>query len=140
MTTRQILVTAPKSTLTYLVRAIRDVGVIDLRVLEATDPPGDPVLLILADDDDRQTLLDRMQAIEEPNGGTLLDNSLIVYGAGLGDGNEHDASDLPTLVAAAAEEPSRPGGSSSTRSRPTSPASPSRCSSLWACRSTRSGR
>ena len=49
MTTRQILVTAPKSTLTYLVRAIRDVGVIDLRVLEATDPPGDPVLLILAD-------------------------------------------------------------------------------------------
>ena len=24
---------------------------------------------------------------------------MIVYGAGLGDGNEHDASDLPTLVA-----------------------------------------
>ncbi|EAQ10625.1 putative hydrophobic protein (TIGR00341 family) [Maritimibacter alkaliphilus HTCC2654] len=66
MTTRQILVTAPKSTLTYLVRAIRDVGVIDLRVLEATDPPGDPVLLILADDDDRQTLLDRMQAVFGP--------------------------------------------------------------------------
>ncbi len=40
-----------------------------------------------------------MKAIAEPNGGTLLDNSMIVYGASLGDGNEHDANDLPTLVA-----------------------------------------
>jgi len=44
-------------------------------------------------------LLERMKAIEEPNGGTLLDNSMLVYGASLGDGNEHDAADLPTLVA-----------------------------------------
>ncbi len=44
-------------------------------------------------------LLERMRSIEEPNGGTLLDNSMIVYGASLGDGNEHDAQDLPTLVA-----------------------------------------
>ncbi len=44
-------------------------------------------------------LLGRMKAIQEPNGGTLLDNSMIVYGASLGDGNEHDAKDLPTLVA-----------------------------------------
>ena len=44
-------------------------------------------------------LLGRLKAIREPNGGTLLDNSMIVYGASLGDGNEHDANDLPTLVA-----------------------------------------
>ena len=44
-------------------------------------------------------LLGRMKGIQEPNGGTLLDNSMIVYGASLGDGNEHDASDLPTLLA-----------------------------------------
>ena len=44
-------------------------------------------------------LLDRLKAIPEPNGGTLLDNSMIVYGASLGDGNEHDEKDLPTLVA-----------------------------------------
>ena len=44
-------------------------------------------------------LLGRMKSIEEPNGGTLLDNSMIVYGASLGDGNEHDANDLPTLLA-----------------------------------------
>ena len=44
-------------------------------------------------------LLDRLKAIVEPNGGTLLDNCMLVYGASLGDGNEHDASHLPTLVA-----------------------------------------
>ena len=44
-------------------------------------------------------LLDRMKSIVEPNGSTLLDNSMILYGASLGDGNEHDANDLPTLLA-----------------------------------------
>ncbi len=53
-------------------------------------------------------LLGRLKSIEEPNGGTLLDNSMIVYGASLGDGNEHDANDLPTLVAG------RGGGTIST--------------------------
>ena len=44
-------------------------------------------------------LLGRMKSIREPNGGTLLDNSMIVYGATIGDGNEHDAAHLPTLLA-----------------------------------------
>ena len=44
-------------------------------------------------------LLGRLRAIEEPDGRTLLDNSMIVYGAILGDGNEHDPDDLPTLLA-----------------------------------------
>ncbi len=44
-------------------------------------------------------LLNRLSAIQEPGGGTMLDNSMIVYGATLGDGNEHDPNDLPTLVA-----------------------------------------
>ena len=44
-------------------------------------------------------LLGRLTAIREPDGGTLLDNSMIVYGATLGDGNEHDPHDLPTLIA-----------------------------------------
>jgi len=44
-------------------------------------------------------LLSRLKAIREPNGGSLLDNSMIVYGATLGDGNEHDPHDLPTLIA-----------------------------------------
>ena len=44
-------------------------------------------------------LLGGLRAIREPDGRTLLDNSMIVYGATLGDGNEHDPNDLPTLVA-----------------------------------------
>ena len=44
-------------------------------------------------------LLGRLKAIREPDGRTLLDNSMIVYGAILGDGNEHDPDDLPTLLA-----------------------------------------
>ena len=34
---------------------------------------------------------------------TLLDNSMIVYGAGLSDGNHHTHDDLPTLVAGGGE-------------------------------------
>ena len=44
-------------------------------------------------------LLGRLKAIREPDGRTLLDNSMIVYGATLGDGNEHDPDDLPALLA-----------------------------------------
>ena len=44
-------------------------------------------------------LLGRLKEIREPDGRTLLDNSMIVYGATLGDGNEHDPDDLPTLLA-----------------------------------------
>ena len=44
-------------------------------------------------------LLGRLQSVVEPNGGSLLDNSMVVYGATLGDGNEHDAQHLPTLLA-----------------------------------------
>lgn len=43
--------------------------------------------------------LGRMKEIQEPNGGTLLDNSMIVYGSSLGDGNEHDKYNLPMALA-----------------------------------------
>jgi hypothetical protein len=42
--------------------------------------------------------LQRLQ--ETPDGdGSLLDHSLILYGGGMGDGNLHRHSDLPTLMA-----------------------------------------
>ena len=44
-------------------------------------------------------LLGQLKQIHEPDGRTLLENSMIVYGATLGDGNEHDPHDLPTLIA-----------------------------------------
>ncbi|MGH9204308.1 MAG: DUF1552 domain-containing protein, partial [Vicinamibacterales bacterium] len=40
----------------------------------------------------------RLKAIQEGDS-TMLDNSMIVYGAGLSDGNRHTHEDLPTLVA-----------------------------------------
>ena len=43
-------------------------------------------------------LLARLKAIEEPTG-SLLDNSMIVYGSSLSDGHEHSAEDLPLLLA-----------------------------------------
>jgi hypothetical protein len=42
--------------------------------------------------------LDRLDSVREGDG-TLLDNTMIVYGSGIGDGNRHNHDDLPILVA-----------------------------------------
>ncbi len=44
-------------------------------------------------------VLGRMKAVKEANGSTLLDNAMVVYGSGIGDGNRHNHDDLPILVA-----------------------------------------
>src|SRR5205085_5535875 len=44
------------------------------------------------------TWITRLKSIKEGDS-TLLDNSMIVYGAGLSDGNRHLHEDLPTLIA-----------------------------------------
>ena len=44
-------------------------------------------------------ILQKMEAIEEANGSTLLDNTMLVYGSGIGDGNAHNHDDLPILLA-----------------------------------------
>lgn len=43
-------------------------------------------------------LLDKMKSISEPTG-SLLDNSMVVYGSGICDSNEHTQVDLPILIA-----------------------------------------
>lgn len=43
-------------------------------------------------------LLGRLRSIQE-GGGTLLDNCMIVYGSGNGDGNRHNHDELPILLA-----------------------------------------
>jgi hypothetical protein len=43
-------------------------------------------------------VLEKMQAIKEPDG-TMLDNSMVIYGAGISDGNRHNHDDLPILMA-----------------------------------------
>ena len=42
--------------------------------------------------------VEKLKSIKEGDA-TLLDNSMIVYGAGLSDGNRHTHEDLPTLIA-----------------------------------------
>jgi hypothetical protein len=43
-------------------------------------------------------MLDKMSSIKEA-GGTLLDNTVLIYGAGISDGDRHNHNDLPILVA-----------------------------------------
>jgi hypothetical protein len=52
--------------------------------------------------------LTRLKSIPEGDG-TLLDNSMIVYGAGLSDGNRHMHEDLPTLIAGRGGNYFKPG-------------------------------
>lgn len=43
-------------------------------------------------------LVGRMAGVKEANGKTLLDNVMLVYGSGIGDGNRHNHDDLPILL------------------------------------------
>lgn len=52
--------------------------------------------------------IEKMKSIKEGDG-TLLDNSMIVYGAGLSDGNRHTHEDLPTLIAGRGGNAIKPG-------------------------------
>jgi hypothetical protein len=42
--------------------------------------------------------VEKLKSIKEGDS-NLLDNSMIVYGAGLSDGNRHTHEDLPTIIA-----------------------------------------
>lgn len=44
-------------------------------------------------------LVAKMDQIEEPDGSTLLDNTIFTLGAGIGDGATHQYNDLPVIVA-----------------------------------------
>ncbi|MDA1193635.1 MAG: DUF1552 domain-containing protein [Planctomycetota bacterium] len=53
-------------------------------------------------------LLSRLREVREGDG-TLLDNSLIMIGSGIGDGNRHNHDDLPILLAGRGGGTVRPG-------------------------------
>jgi hypothetical protein len=44
-------------------------------------------------------LLSRLKQVRETNGKTLLDNSMLIYGSGISDGDRHNHDDLPILLA-----------------------------------------
>ena len=52
--------------------------------------------------------LGKLQSIREGDG-NLLDNCMLVYGSGIGDGNRHNHDDLPILVAGKGGGPLRTG-------------------------------
>ena len=68
---------------------------------------GDPVKLAKKATIDRfhveqlGYVLNRMQSIKEGNG-TMLDNTMLLYGAGISDGNQHNHDNLPLLMAGGA--------------------------------------
>lgn len=43
-------------------------------------------------------MIERMMAVEEADGTTLLDNSMVLYGSGISDGDRHDHINLPVIV------------------------------------------
>ena len=43
-------------------------------------------------------LVGKMKAVKEPNGTSLLDSVMLVYGSGNGDGNRHNHDELPILL------------------------------------------
>jgi len=47
-------------------------------------------------------ILNRMNAVQDGDGGTLLDNCMIVFGGGISDGDQHNHDDLPILFAGSA--------------------------------------
>lgn len=54
-------------------------------------------------------LISRMKSIKEMDGTSLLDNSIVTYGAGLGDGATHQYFDLPMIVAGKAQQQIKQG-------------------------------
>src|SRR5262249_27458219 len=53
-------------------------------------------------------LLERLKGVSEGEG-TLLDHCLIVYGSGIGDGNQHNHDNLPILLAGRGSGTIKPG-------------------------------
>lgn len=43
-------------------------------------------------------MIQRMMAVEEANGSTLLDNSMVLFGSGISDGDRHDHVNLPVIL------------------------------------------
>lgn len=53
--------------------------------------------------------LNHLKTAKEADGSTLLDNSLVVYGSGLGDGNRHTHENIPILLAGRGGGSVKPG-------------------------------
>ena len=74
-------------------------------------------------------VLERMKSIDE-GGSSLLDNSMLLCGSNLFDGDSHSADEMPLLLAGqAAADPSSPVACSTTATRSPTSAAPATCTS-----------
>jgi len=55
-------------------------------------------------------MIDKMGRIEEGDGSTLLDNTMLLFGSTMRDGDPHDANDLPLVIAGGKNCDIRTGG------------------------------
>ncbi len=55
-------------------------------------------------------MMDKMSKIKESDGSSLLDNTMILYGSTMRDGDPHDANDLPLILAGGKNCDIRTGG------------------------------
>ncbi len=53
--------------------------------------------------------LQKLDGMKEPDGASVLDNSMIVYGCAIGDGNKHNHDELPVVLAGGGGGSLRPG-------------------------------
>jgi hypothetical protein len=53
--------------------------------------------------------LNQLDAMKEPDGTTVLDNSMIIYGCAIGDGNRHNHDELPIVLAGGGGGTLQPG-------------------------------
>lgn len=60
----------------------------------------------------------RLQAVEEPDGGRLIDRTLVYFSSEISDGNRHNHDDLPTLLAGAGGGAATPGRHLDLRGEP----------------------
>ena len=74
--------------------------------------------------------LDKLRKTSDGDG-NLLDQSMIMYGGGLGNGNLHEHTKLPVLVAGSSAADSRPGNTSNTRKIRPWRTCCLRCSTRW---------
>ena len=54
-------------------------------------------------------VVEKMDSVKESDGSTLLDNTMVTYGSGLGDGSTHQYNDLPIVVVGKAQGKFRTG-------------------------------
>lgn len=54
-------------------------------------------------------LIQQLQTVKEADGSSLLDHSLVMFGSEVADGNSHDHSNLPILLAGRLSGAVKPG-------------------------------